>query len=91
MKSTKTKHAPSFKARVALAALRQDETIPVIAKRFHVHPSQIYKWKQVLLDNAEAAFDAPSSNADSSDRDELLKKIGELTLERDFLARAPRR
>jgi transposase len=91
MKSTKTKHAPSFKARVALAALRQDETIPVIAKRFHVHPSQIYKWKQVLLDNAEAAFEGAVSTADSSDRDELLKKIGELTLERDFLARAPRR
>ena len=91
MKSTKTKHAPSFKARVALAAIRQDDTVPAIAKRFNVHPSQIYKWKQVLLDHAEAAFEGPVTTNDSSDRDELLKKIGELTLERDFLARAPRR
>jgi transposase len=88
MKSTRTKHTPAFKAKVALAAVREDETMPTLAKRFGVHVNQIYKWKREFLANAERAFSPGEARADGSDReDELLKKIGELTVERDFLSK----
>ena len=89
MKTTRTKHTPAFKAKVALAAVREDETVPELAKRYGVHANQIYKWKRQFLDNAEQAFSAGEAVqvASTEREDELLKKIGELTVERDFLSR----
>ena len=88
MKKSRTKHSPAFKAKVALAALREQESIAEIARRHKVHPNVVYKWKRQLLENVSRAFEAESSGSSGTEReDELLQKIGELTVERDFLSR----
>jgi transposase len=88
MKSTRTRHNPEFKAKVALAAVREEDTIPALSKRFGVHANQIYKWKRDFLENAARVFSTGTDRADDADREaELLKKIGELTVERDFLSK----
>ena len=90
-KKHRRKHTPEFKAKVALAAVREHETIPELAKRYGVHANQIYTWKREFIEHAALAFErdaATAADGGGSEReDELLKKIGELTVERDFLAR----
>jgi transposase-like protein len=89
MKGKRTKHNPAFKAKVALEAIREQETIAELSRRYKVHPNQIYQWKRQLLEKVERAFEAENgSSGDGSEREsELLQKIGELTVERDFLSR----
>lgn len=89
MKKTRKKHTPAFKAKVALEALREQETIAELARRHKVHANQIYTWKRQLLKNIDRAFEADDGGGgDASAREaELLQKIGELTMERDFLSR----
>ena len=90
MTKKRAKHSPAFKAKVALAAIREQETIAELSRRHKVHANQIYKWKQQLLENVTRAFDSEEKGAggDGSAREsELLQKIGELTVERDFLSR----
>lgn len=90
MKTPRTKHTPAFKAKVALAAVREENAVPTLAKRYGIHPNQIYKWKREFLDNVERVFtsgEGVRNKLDSEREDELLKKIGELTVERDFLAK----
>ena len=90
MKDARIKHTPAFKAKVALAAIREEGTVPQLARRYGVHPTQVHKWKREFLENAERAFTSgeTKSDTDSSEREaELLKKIGELTVERDFLSK----
>lgn len=89
MKGKRTKHNGSFKAKVALEAIREQETIAELSRRYKVHANQIYQWKRQLLENVERAFETEAvSVGDAAEREsELLKKIGELTVERDFLSR----
>ena len=89
MKQTRTRYTAEFKAKVALAAIREEDTMPALSKRFGVHANQIYKWKREFLENAPRAFsDGEDKISGSSEREaELLRKIGELTVEREFLSK----
>ena len=91
MKESRKRYDLSFKARVALTALREEETLAQVARRFGVHPVLVSQWRKQLLGKATAAFGPTQDDRAERERDELLKKIGELTIERDFLARGLRR
>jgi len=82
-------HSPAFKAKVALEALKGEEPVIVIAERFDVHPNQITKWKRELQENAARVFgDTDEEKPSGPSVAELHAKIGELTMENDFLAGA---
>ena len=88
MSSSRRSHTAAFKAKVALEALKEQETMAELSKRYEVHANQIYKWRRQLLEQAEQVFSTAEAAPASSDReDDLLRKIGELTVERDFLSR----
>jgi transposase-like protein len=73
---------------VAVTAIQEQQTVAEIARRFGVHSTQVQKWKRQLLENSPRVFETPAGNGDGSEREsDLLKKIGELTVERDFLSR----
>ena len=79
-------HSPAFKSKVALAAIRGEQTITELAQKFDVHPNQITQWKTQLLEQASTVFDQGAvSKEPSVDIKTLHAKIGQLTLENDFL------
>ena len=81
---TRRVHTAAFKARVALAALRDDKTMAQLCQQFEVHPTQITQWKQQLLERAAEVFEA-SARPDPVNLAPLHAKIGQLALENDFL------
>lgn len=88
MTEQRRKHNPAFKAKVALAAIKGDQTIPELAQQYEVHPAQIHAWKRTLLDGAATVFEgkpAKKGKAQSALADTLYRQIGQLTVERDFL------
>ena len=88
-KKTRRNHSPAFKAKVALAAVKSEKTLAELASSFEVHQRQITNWKAQLLDGAAGVFGAGSVAAEPSiDLKALHAKIGELTLENDFLSGA---
>jgi transposase len=92
--TTRRRFTAEFKAKVALEALRGDRTIQEIASRHKVHPNQVSTWKRQAMDGLGAVF---SNGAKQATRDhdaevhDLHAKIGQLTVERDFLARGLKR
>jgi transposase len=81
-------HTPAFKARVALAAITGDKTLADLAQQFDVHPNQITQWKAQLLGGAAGVFGSTAGTGPATaavDLKSLHAKIGELTLENDFL------
>lgn len=89
MSKKRRNHSPEFKAKVALAAARGDKTVSELAAQYSVHPTQISTWKSELIDNAASLFTSKSSKESqtSEEVDKLHAKIGELTMENDFLAK----
>ncbi|NPD21758.1 IS3 family transposase [Alterinioella nitratireducens] len=91
-KRPRRNHSPAFKAKVALAALKGDRTMSELAAQFDLHPNQIKQWKDQLLDGVSGVFDdrPKASKAPDIDVKTLHAKIGQLTLENDFLGRRAR-
>lgn len=90
MKRPRRNHSPGFKAKVALDALRGDKTLAELATKHDVHPKQITVWKSQLFAQAGDIFAQGNTGYDDGERRvrELHAKIGELTMERDFLSSA---
>ncbi len=82
-------HSPEFKAKVALAALKNEETAAQLASRFGVHPTMISTWKRQLLDGAADLFDKGHKSRKDAEAQtaELFRQIGQLKVENDFLSR----
>ena len=89
MRRPRRNHRPQFKARVALAAVKGEKTLAELSSQFDVHPNQITQWKSQLLEQAASVFNGGRSRSEEPvDLKALHAKIGELTLETDFLESA---
>jgi transposase len=87
MNNLRRKFSASFKAKVALEALQERETIEFLSKKHDVHPNQILRWKKELTENSSKLFSAEKTGSDKSERliDELYKQIGQLKVDNDWL------
>ena len=88
--SKRKQHSPVFKAKVALEAVKGEETVSELAGRFGVHPTMIHQWKRALLEGASGVFERGGRRKPEIDEDqvkELHAKIGELAVANDFLSR----
>lgn len=88
MKQTRRKFTAAFKARVAIEALKERDTLAELSKRFEVHPNMISKWKQAFLDRSAEVFETKSDTETGVDPEKLYAKIGQLEIENDFLKKS---
>ncbi len=89
MGKKRKRHSAEFKAKVALQAIKNEETIAQLASRFGVHPTMVSNWKRQLLDGCPDLFDKSHKSRKQAEAqtDELYRQIGQLKVENDFLAR----
>ena len=86
MKKTRRKFTGAFKAKVAIEALKERESLAELSKHFQVHPNIISKWKREFLENSANVFDHQSKEQEKEiDIEKLYAKIGQLEIENDFL------
>lgn len=91
-KRSNKRYEATFKARVAVDAMKERESLAQLAHRHGVHPVQVGQWRRQLEQNAAEVFGGSSEAREfERERNELLQKIGELTVERDFLSRGLQR
>lgn len=90
MSKKRRNHSVSFKAKVALEAVKGERTLSELASHFTLHPDQIQQWKKQLIDGSKDVFGSSEKNKKDHESEvtELHTKIGQLTMERDFLAKA---
>lgn len=89
MSNKRKRYNPEFKAKVAMAALKNEETMSELAARFGVHPTMIAAWKRALIDGAADIFDKNQKAQKQTEKqvEALFQKIGQLQVERDFLSK----
>ena len=87
-KRPRRNHAPVFKAKVALDALKGEETLVELAQRYQIHPNQITEWKRQLLEHAPDIFSKDRKPEQGPSVNDLHAKIGQLSMENDFLSGA---
>ena len=92
MNQIRKKHSGSFKAKMVLTALTDDETVAELASRFQVHPSPVHAWKRVLVESAPELFRNGGGQEKTNEAliAQLYQQIGQLKVERDFLERRTR-
>ena len=89
MSKERRKHSPAFKVKVALEAVKGEETVAQLASRYEVHPGQIQAWKKALVEGASGVFGngkEQKTRSDAALAARLYQEIGQLKVERDFLA-----
>jgi transposase len=91
-KQTRRKFSPTFKAKVALEAVKNQQTLAELAKKFDINPVMISKWKAELLENISAAFEKKDAvEKEDVDTQELYAQIGQLKVENEFLKKSCKR
>ena len=92
MKAKRRKFSAAFKARVALSAIQERESLAELSKRYEVHPNMISKWKKELLERSMEIFEtkAPGVNFEK-EREKFYAKIGQLEVEMDWLKKNSRK
>jgi len=88
MKKSRRKFTSAFKASVAVAAIKDRESLAELSKRFEVHPTVISKWKMEFLEKSSGVFDNKSEEESGVDPEKLYAKIGQLEVENDFLKKS---
>lgn len=92
MKTSRRKFSATFKAQVALEALKERETLSELSKRFDVHMNMISKWKQEFTERASELFSTKAPEASfEAEKERLYAKIGRLEMERDWLKKTSKR
>lgn len=90
MGKKRNRPSPSFKAKVALAAVKEVKTVSELASQFKIHPTQIHQWKRLLLERAEEVFNTPATASRNADEQEALQaklyeEIGRLKVELEWV------